>query len=82
MMGVSASGLSTILLACDMRNPSLTGSGRPGAHLPGDVVRSKGAEIMTRLTEQVAGERQARMMLSMIAEPDDPIASRRSDSRT
>ncbi|RCS79603.1 DNA-processing protein DprA [Brachybacterium alimentarium] len=27
---------------------------------------------MARLAEQVAGERQARMMLSMIAEPDDP----------
>lgn len=76
MMRVSASGVSTILLACGMRNPSLTGSGGPGAHLPGDVVRSKGAEIMARLTEQVAGERQARMMLSMIAEPDDATTGR------
>ncbi|WP_241897421.1 DNA-processing protein DprA [Brevibacterium epidermidis] len=59
-----------------MRNPSLTGSGGPGAHLPGDVVRSKGAGIMARLTEQVAGERQARMVLSMIAEPDDAITGR------
>lgn len=31
---------------------------------------------MGRLAEQVAGERQARMMLSMIAEPDDAITGR------
>ena len=31
---------------------------------------------MARLVEQVQGERQARMVLSMIAEPDDPVTGR------
>lgn len=31
---------------------------------------------MARLVEQVAGERQARMVLSMIAEPGDPVTGR------
>lgn len=31
---------------------------------------------MARLVEQVPGERQARMVLSMIAEPDDPVTGR------
>lgn len=40
------------------------------------VTVREGAQIMGRLAEQVSGERQARMMLSMIAEPDDAITGR------
>lgn len=40
------------------------------------TVSEKGAGIIARLVEQVSGERHARMMLSMIAEPDDPATGR------
>ncbi|MGO1756017.1 MAG: DNA-processing protein DprA, partial [Brevibacterium aurantiacum] len=40
------------------------------------TVSEKGAGIMARLVEKMTGERQARMALSMIAEPNDPATGR------
>src|SRR5699024_4307365 len=62
--------------------PGTDGTPRPSccregsAHLADERQSREGTAIMAKLAEQVPGERQARMVQSMIAEPDDSATGR------